>query len=134
MYLDGDEDHPSLVGTGTEDYIGSGWGQGEYAARYFGSLHADGENDIYAFYRYHIDDPVYFHQNCKVTLQQMGSAGRDELLKIKSKGGDFIPTWAVTEGKDGKRSGAPASTGRSHATKFGRQQFVARLYELLQER
>jgi len=104
MYLDGDEDHPSLVGTGTEDYIGSGWGQGEYAARYFGSLHADGENDIYAFYRYHIDDPVYFHQNCKVTLQQMGSASRDELLKIKSKGGDFIPTWAVTEGKDGRRS------------------------------
>ena len=28
VYLDGDTDHPTLQGTGTEDYIGSGWGQG----------------------------------------------------------------------------------------------------------
>ncbi|MBK7710861.1 MAG: DUF2961 domain-containing protein [Bacteroidales bacterium] len=27
IYLDGDRGNPTLVGTGTEDYIGSGWGQ-----------------------------------------------------------------------------------------------------------
>jgi hypothetical protein len=27
MYLDGDTDLPTLVGTGTEDYIGTAWGQ-----------------------------------------------------------------------------------------------------------
>ena len=32
VYLDGDKENPTLVGTGTEDYIGSGWGQGEYAS------------------------------------------------------------------------------------------------------
>ena len=32
VYLDGDRENPTLVGTGTEDYIGSGWGQGEYAS------------------------------------------------------------------------------------------------------
>ncbi len=102
IYLDGDTDHPSLVGTGTEDYIGSGWGQGEYASRSFGSLVADRDSDLYAFYRYHISDPVYFHKDCKVTLQQMGSANKNQLLKIKAKGGVVIPVWLL--GKDGKKT------------------------------
>ena len=102
IYLDGDEQHPSLVGTGTEDFIGSGWGQGEYASRYFGSLISDRDSDIYTFYRYHIADPIYFHQDCKVTLQQMGSADKNQLLKIRAKGGAVIPVWFL--GKDGKRT------------------------------
>ena len=102
IYLDGDEMHPSLVGTGTEDFIGSGWGQGEYASRYFGSLIADRDSDIYAFYRYHIADPIYFHHNCKVTLQQMGSADKNQLLSIRAKGGAVIPVWFL--GKEGKRT------------------------------
>jgi len=40
----------------TEDYIGTGWGQGRYAGRYFGSLVADEARDLYAFYRFHPDD------------------------------------------------------------------------------
>ena len=102
IYLDGDKDHPSLVGTGTEDYIGSGWGQGEYASRSFGSLVSDRDSDIYAFYRYHISDPVYFHTDCKVTIQQMGSANKNQLLKIKANGGVVIPVWLL--GKDGKKT------------------------------
>ncbi|MBK8881564.1 MAG: DUF2961 domain-containing protein [Bacteroidales bacterium] len=91
IYLDGDRGNPTLVGTGTEDYIGSGWGQGEYASRYFGSLLADRDNDIYAFYRYHIVDPVYFHLDCRVTIQQMGNNSRDAILKMMEKGADLIP-------------------------------------------
>ena len=102
IFLDGDREHPSLVGTGTEDFIGSGWGQGEYASLYFGSLIADRDSDIYAFYRYHIADPVYFHHDCKVTLQQMGSADKNLLLKIKAKGGAIIPVWIL--GKDGNKT------------------------------
>ena len=30
IYLDGDRELPTLVGTGTEDYVGTAWGQGEY--------------------------------------------------------------------------------------------------------
>ena len=102
IFLDGDQEHPSLVGTGTEDYIGSGWGQGVYASRYFGSLISDRDSDIYSFYRYHIDDPVYFHKDCKVTIQQMGSADKNQLIKIKSRGGVVIPVWLL--GKEGKKT------------------------------
>lgn len=68
VYLDGDRQWPTLVGTGTEDYIGSGWGQGEYHGRFQGSLVSDDRNDLYAFYRHHVEDPVYFHKDCRVTL------------------------------------------------------------------
>jgi hypothetical protein len=30
IFLDGDTQFPTLVGTGSEDYIGTGWGQGEF--------------------------------------------------------------------------------------------------------
>ena len=30
VYLDGDREFPTLVGTGTEDYIGSAWGQSNF--------------------------------------------------------------------------------------------------------
>jgi hypothetical protein len=97
VYLDGDRENPTLVGTGTEDYIGSGWGQGEYASRYFGSLISDREHDIYAFYRYHITDPVYFHQDCRVTIQQMGNHTRDEILKMMENGADVMPVWFLDQ-------------------------------------
>jgi len=102
VFLDGDKEQPTLVGTGTEDYIGSGWGQGEYASRYFGSLISDRDSDIYTFYRYHIADPIYFHKDCKVTLQQMGSANKVKLLKIKARGGAFIPVMVL--GKEGSKT------------------------------
>jgi len=93
IYLDGDTKNPSLVGTGTEDYIGSGWGQGEYDCRYFGSLISDKDYDIYAFYRYHIVDPIYFHENCKVTIQQMGNTFIDDIRRLIDKGANLIPVW-----------------------------------------
>lgn len=93
IYLDGDQKNPTLMGTGTEDYIGSGWGQGEYASHYFGSLISDRKMDIYAFYRYHIPDPVYFHNDCRVTIQQMGNTGRKNILKLIEKGANLIPVW-----------------------------------------
>ena len=97
IFLDGDRDLPSLAGTGTEDYIGSGWGQGEYAARNFGSLVANTTQDIYAFYRYHVADPIYFHQDCRVTIQQIGNSGKSALLKMKKAGATIIPVGLVDE-------------------------------------
>ena len=38
IYLDGDSDLPTLNGTGTEDYIGTGWGQGLFTHLYQGCL------------------------------------------------------------------------------------------------
>ncbi|HHU97784.1 MAG: DUF2961 domain-containing protein [Bacteroidota bacterium] len=99
IYLDGDTEFPTLVGTGTEDYIGTGWGQNEFVGRYFGSPISKREDDIYAFYRYHINDPVYFHQNCKVTIQQMGNSSKEQMLKMREKGANIIPIWALGQDK-----------------------------------
>jgi hypothetical protein len=72
IYLDGDRELPTLAGTGTEDYIGTGYGQGAYSHRYQGAPIADHEKQRYAFYRYHVRDPVYFRKDARVTLQQIG--------------------------------------------------------------
>jgi len=93
VFLDGDHQHPTLQGTGTEDYIGSGWGQGIYHGQRFGSLVSDKENDIYAFYRFHTADAIFFHEDIRVTIQQMGNANRAGLRKMKEAGMEFIPVW-----------------------------------------
>jgi hypothetical protein len=72
IYLDGDRELPSLVGTGTEDYVGTAWGQGEYANLYQGSPVADEGRGQWSFYRYHVPDPVYFRRDIRVTMQQIG--------------------------------------------------------------
>lgn len=72
MYLDGDRTNPTIVGTGTEDYIGTAWGQGKFAHLYQGSPVADENNFRWCFYRYHVLDPVYFYKDARVTMQQIG--------------------------------------------------------------
>ena len=72
MYLDGDRELPTIVGTGTEDYIGTAWGQGAFANLYQGSPVADEKAMRWAFYRYHVVDPIYFYSNARVTMQQIG--------------------------------------------------------------
>ena len=72
IYLDGDREGPTLVGTGTEDYVGTAWGQGEYANLYQGSPVADERAGQWSFYRYHVPDPVYFRRDVRVTMQQIG--------------------------------------------------------------
>ncbi|HJU55067.1 MAG TPA: glycoside hydrolase family 172 protein, partial [Pyrinomonadaceae bacterium] len=72
IYLDGDREFPTLSGTGAEDYIGTAWGQGQFAHWYQGSPVADEKNMRWCFYRYHIPDPVYFHKDIRVTIQQIG--------------------------------------------------------------
>ncbi|MCB1128029.1 MAG: DUF2961 domain-containing protein, partial [Verrucomicrobiae bacterium] len=101
VYLDGDTTLPTLVGTGTEDYIGSGWGQGEYDGRIHGSLVSDSARDLYAFYRFHLDDPVYFHQDCRVTIQQIGNTGTGRVREMLAQGVELKPVWVLdTHGED----------------------------------
>ena len=72
IYLDGDREFPTLSGTGAEDYIGTAWGQGQFAHLYQGSPVADEKNMRWCFYRYHVPDPVYFYKDIRVTIQQIG--------------------------------------------------------------
>lgn len=79
FYLDGDDAYPTLCGTGTEDYIGTAWGQGNFCHPYQGCTIADDQNMAYCFYRYHIPDPIYFSESVRVTMQQIGHAGGEGL-------------------------------------------------------
>lgn len=72
VYLDGDKDLPTLSGTGTEDYIGTGFLLGQYATPFQGCPVADHERNEYGFYRYHVPDPIFFYENIRVTIQQIG--------------------------------------------------------------
>ena len=91
MYLDGDKKFPTLVGTGAEDYIGTGWGQGEFYNDYSGCLFANTDSSGWAFYRFHVPDPVYFKTGCRVTLQQMGGNRKELVSGLQNKGVPLIP-------------------------------------------
>ncbi|HEY8967140.1 MAG TPA: glycoside hydrolase family 172 protein [Candidatus Methylacidiphilales bacterium] len=86
VYLDGDEAYPTLVGTGTEDHIGTAWCLGRYANLYQGCPLADEENFQYAFYRHHIPDPVYFQSEIRAVMQQIGCSHRDNVRELIESG------------------------------------------------
>lgn len=98
FYLDGDlgEGFPTICGTGTEDYFGGAWnfdvpGQGytEYSTPYLGMpqvLRPDGlynSQQRFGMYRWHIPDPIHFHENLTVDIQALGwkSGHRYRLLR-----------------------------------------------------
>lgn len=91
MFLDGDTDHPSLSGTGTEDYIGDGWGQGAYANRYTGAPVADEASGRWSFYRFHVRDPIVFTTGISVVWQQIGGAMKSDVLAMQAAGVPLIP-------------------------------------------
>ena len=91
IFMDGDKELPTLVGTGTEDYIGTAWGQGQYFSQYMGCPVADDKNRQWTFYRYHIPDPVYFKTDCSVTIQQIGGNEKKIVAGLQEKGVELIP-------------------------------------------
>lgn len=70
FYVDGDDEYPTICGTGTEDYYNSAWGLGTYQYLYHGcTLNEDGWISLY---RWHVVDPIRFKELNKVTCQQIG--------------------------------------------------------------
>ncbi len=98
MYLDGDVEFPTLIGTGTEDYIGTAWGQGAFINRYTGCPVADTENDHWTFYRYHIPDPIYFSMEFRADIQTMGGNMKDKVIEFIDNGAPLIPV-SVQDGQ-----------------------------------
>ncbi len=91
FYMDGDEEFPTICGTGTEDYFGGAWNfehpKGEYgtfSTAYLGMpqiIKPDGlyrANQRFGMYRWHIMDPIRFEEDLRVTIQALGwrSGGR----------------------------------------------------------
>jgi hypothetical protein len=91
IYKDGDTEYPTLVGTGTEDYIGSGWGLGKFFNRTQGCPVANDTTGYWSIYRFHLEDAVYFQKNIKVTIQVMGGFDLENVRKMETAGVKIIP-------------------------------------------
>ncbi|MBN1875373.1 MAG: DUF2961 domain-containing protein [Anaerolineae bacterium] len=86
FYLDGDDEFPTICGTGTEDYFcGSYNFENRETHQYqpfttpYAGLHQvikpDGvyrSQQRFGLYRWHIVDPIRFQQNLRVTIQALG--------------------------------------------------------------
>jgi hypothetical protein len=84
--MDGDREHPTICGTGTEDYFGGAWGfraaespetsgPVTYSTAFLGYPQAlvGGERvPAHALYRWHLPDPIRFRRELRVTIQALG--------------------------------------------------------------
>jgi hypothetical protein len=91
MYIDETGKLPTIAGTGTEDYIGTGWGQGKFINNFSGCTVADKDQKQWAWYRYHIPDPIYFEKECRVTLQQIGGEDKETVAGMQKTNVPLIP-------------------------------------------
>ena len=96
FYLDDDDQHPTVCGTGTEDYFGGAWnfdvpGQGysEFSTPYLGMpqvIRPDGLYDAqqrFGMYRWHVLDPIHFRTKINVDIQALGWRGGGRYLPLQ---------------------------------------------------
>jgi len=91
MYVDGDKELPTIIGTGTEDYIGTGWGQGQFVNNFSGCLISSDTDKQWAYYRFHVPDPVYFNSGIRATLQQIGGDDISKVTELQKAGVPLSP-------------------------------------------
>jgi D-arabinan exo alpha-(1,3)/(1,5)-arabinofuranosidase (non-reducing end) len=73
VYMDGDQEFPTICGTGSEDYVGLSWGIQQTPFLYNGcSLNAD---NYVCMYRWHLPDPIAWQKECRITIQQIAYKG-----------------------------------------------------------
>ncbi len=77
FYMDGDDEFPTICGTGTEDYFGGAWGFGgeTFSTAFLGYplyRQEPGEVPKHGLYRWHVMDPIRFQSQLRVTLQALG--------------------------------------------------------------
>ncbi|MER7246530.1 glycoside hydrolase family 172 protein [Kribbella sp. NPDC000426] len=109
FYLDGDDEYPTICGTGTEDYFGGAWAfehpQGQYATfttPYLGMpqvIEPSGFSDNqqrFGLYRWHIQDTIRFTEDLRVTVQALGWRRDGRFLQLQD---DLASTsyWYQTE-------------------------------------
>jgi hypothetical protein len=95
FYMDGDDEFPTICGTGTEDYFCGSYNfenkktqqYQEFSTPYSGLCQVIRPDGLYksqtrfGMYRWHITDPIRFEKDLKVTIQALGWR----------KGGYYLP-------------------------------------------
>ncbi|MBW4331798.1 DUF2961 domain-containing protein [Stakelama sp. CBK3Z-3] len=98
IWLDSDREHPSLVGTGVEDYFGSAWGMTRFVTMNSGCTIVNPDERYWSCYRYHIPDPVWFHHDIRVAVQQIGGGPLDQVRQLLRDGAPLKPISIDEEG------------------------------------
>ncbi len=96
MFIDGDQQYPTICGTGTEDYFGGAWNFEQTPGQYdvFSNLYSgmpqvlkpDGlyrANTRFGLYRWHILDPIRFNEDFKVRIQALGWRSQGRFLPLQ---------------------------------------------------
>ncbi|MBI5095825.1 MAG: DUF2961 domain-containing protein [Candidatus Hydrogenedentes bacterium] len=96
FYLDGDREFPTICGTGEEDYFCGSYGYGErneygkevydnFSSLYTGFYHMpfEGAQRRFGEYRWHINDPVRFEKDLRVTIQSLGWQSEGRYLPLQ---------------------------------------------------
>ncbi|MBC8160485.1 MAG: DUF2961 domain-containing protein [Roseiflexaceae bacterium] len=98
FYLDGDDDFPTICGTGTEDYFCGSWnfdvgkehgGYREFTTPYSGLSEVIRPDGLYqsqtrfSMYRWHITDPIRFQADLRVTIQALGWRSERRYLPLQ---------------------------------------------------
>ncbi len=73
IFMDGDTDFATIVGTGSEDYVGLSYGMQQTPYLYNG-CNLD-QNNFVSMYRWHLPDPIYWQNECRITIQQIAWKG-----------------------------------------------------------
>jgi len=77
FFIDGDQESPTICGTGTEDYFCGAWGFGgeTYSTPFLGyplCRKEPGEVPRHGLYRWHVYDPIRFRKDLKASIQALG--------------------------------------------------------------
>ena len=98
FFIDGDDQFPTICGTGEEDYFCGSYGyngrlegEGErevyenFSSPYTGFYHVryDGVQRRFGQYRWHITDPVRFEKDLRITIQSLGWQSKGRYLPLK---------------------------------------------------
>lgn len=111
FYMDGDDEFPTICGTGTEDYFGGAWNfedpyqpgrYGVFSTPFLGLPQVIvpdnyGRSQLrFGMYRWHIMDPIRFQEDLRVTIQALGWRSRGRYLPLQE---DIASTvfWYQTE-------------------------------------
>jgi hypothetical protein len=88
FFIDGDDEFPTLCGTGTEDYFGGAWCfRANYSAPFLGYHEGNSETcnvgERHSMYRFHIMDPIRFERDLRVTIQAIGWRSEGRYLPLQ---------------------------------------------------
>ena len=81
IFIDGEKWPPNIHGTGTEDYVNMAWcPTQEYSGPYHGLILGGDPNwkGKITYYRYHIQDPISFEKDIRVTIEHGHNNNRSD--------------------------------------------------------